>query len=98
WGIGKQRPGASETPWARAVLALVLVQLSLGLINLILLAPTAIQLAHLLVADLLWIATLLFGATALGLAPRESYILPIMASANPEVGSSVAPSMRRWKS
>jgi len=98
WAIGKQRPGADETSWARAVIGLVLLQLSLGLSNLLLLAPTAMQLAHLLVADLLWIATLVFGATALGVAPREGYMLPIMASANAEVPSSVAPSMRRWKS
>jgi len=98
WAAGKQRPGAAETIWARTVIGLVLVQLSLGLLNLLLLAPVAIQLAHLLLADLLWIATLLFGVTALGLAPRESYMLPIMASANSEVRSSVAPSMRRWKS
>jgi heme A synthase len=45
--------------------ALVLAQLGVGLTNLLLLAPVGLQLAHLLMADLLWIALVLFGATAL---------------------------------
>jgi hypothetical protein len=37
-----------------------------GLINLALLAPIALQLLHLLLADLAWIALVLLGAHALG--------------------------------
>lgn len=44
---------------ANAVTALVFVQLLVGLINLGLLAPVALQLLHLLLADLLWIAAVL---------------------------------------
>ena len=51
----ESRPGLA---WRRAAGALVLVQLVLGLANVALLAPTALQLAHLLVADLVWIATI----------------------------------------
>jgi heme A synthase len=47
------------------VTSLVLLQLAIGLTNLFLLAPTAMQLAHLLVADLLWIATVVFAADAM---------------------------------
>jgi heme A synthase len=65
WRVGRERPDALETRWARLVPALVLAQLGVGLTNLLLLAPVGLQLAHLLMADLLWIALVLFGATAL---------------------------------
>jgi heme A synthase len=47
---------------ARAAGVLVLLQLALGLVNLVLLAPTALQLLHLLLADLVWIAAVLLTA------------------------------------
>lgn len=65
WLVGRERPAALETRWARLVPGLVLAQVGVGLTNLLLLAPVALQLAHLLMADLLWIALVLFGATAL---------------------------------
>ena len=50
---------------ARAVAALAAIQLLAGAVNLILLAPVWMQLVHLLIADLLWIAFVLLGAAAL---------------------------------
>ena len=50
---------------ASAVAGLVVLQLASGLINVWLLAPIWIQLVHLLLADLLWIALVLFAAAAL---------------------------------
>jgi heme A synthase len=44
-------------PLASRVARLVVVQIAAGLVNLWLLAPTAMQLVHLLIADLLFIAT-----------------------------------------
>ena len=64
WAVGRARPAALESRWARAVTLLVLLQLVVGLTNLFLLAPTAVQLVHLLVADLLWIASVVFAADA----------------------------------
>jgi heme A synthase len=49
-----------------AVMGLAFGQLLLGALNLALLAPVAMQLIHLVAADLLWIATVLFAAAALG--------------------------------
>ncbi len=50
--------------WAWILVALVLVQFAAGLLNAALLAPIWLQLVHLLLADLLWIAlVLLAGAT-----------------------------------
>jgi heme A synthase len=48
-----------------------LAQLGLGAINVYLLAPVSVQLAHLLLSDLIWIAWVLLGAAALG-APRQA--------------------------
>lgn len=65
WAVGKRHPQVIEGPWPRSVTGLVLLQLGVGLANLFLLAPTAMQLVHLLVADLLWIATVVFAADAM---------------------------------
>ncbi|MBL4635920.1 MAG: COX15/CtaA family protein, partial [Kofleriaceae bacterium] len=48
--------------YAGAVIALVVLQLLIGVINVALLTPITVQVLHLLVADLLWIAVLLMGA------------------------------------
>lgn len=69
WWVLRLRPSSGEGPWGRAVTTLVVVQLGVGLTNLLLLAPTALQLAHLLVADLLWISAVVFTASALAAAP-----------------------------
>jgi heme A synthase len=50
---------------ARAVVWLAMLQLAVGFINLISLAPVWLQLVHLLVADAMWIAFVLLGASAL---------------------------------
>jgi len=48
-----------------AVLVLTGGQLACGVINLLLLAPVGMQLVHLLLADLLWIALVLLAAERL---------------------------------
>jgi cytochrome c oxidase assembly protein subunit 15 len=53
----------------RMVLLLASVQLLGGLLNVLLLAPVWMQIVHLLVADLLWIAFVLLGARVLQNAP-----------------------------
>lgn len=71
WLVSRVRPASLQTPWSRAVSSLVLIQLGVGLTNLLMLAPTALQLLHLLVADLLWIALVVFTATALAAPPSD---------------------------
>jgi len=59
------RPGGapeSERP-ARAVIGLVFAQSLVGVLNVTLLAPILLQIAHLLLADALWIALVLLAAT-----------------------------------
>ncbi len=48
------------------VLSLYLGQLAVGLVNVRLLAPVALQLVHLLLTDLIWIGLILLAASALG--------------------------------
>ncbi|HEX7314970.1 MAG TPA: COX15/CtaA family protein [Pyrinomonadaceae bacterium] len=55
--------------WSRAVVALVAAQFAAGLLNAALLAPVWLQIVHLLLADLLWLALVLLSAASL--APRE---------------------------
>jgi heme A synthase len=50
---------------ARIVAAVAGIQLGIGALNIILLAPVWLQLVHLFVADALWIAFVLLGATVL---------------------------------
>lgn len=51
---------------ARLLVTLVAVQMGLGFLNVMLLAPVWLQLVHLLVADAIWIGFVLLGADALG--------------------------------
>ena len=51
--------------WAASVLSLVAAQLGAGLLNAALLAPVWLQIVHLLLADLLWLALVLLNASSL---------------------------------
>jgi heme A synthase len=71
----RARPGAWANRFANSVIALVVAQLGVGLLNAALLAPAWLQLTHLLLADLLWLALVLLSAAALargGEAAEES--------------------------
>ncbi len=60
------RPGAEVRFWAAVTTSLVAVQWIAGFVNVYLLAPIWLQLVHLLLADLVWIALVLLTATVLG--------------------------------
>jgi heme A synthase len=60
--VVSDRPAGVRGP-ATLAAALVLTQLGTGLINLALLAPIPLQILHLLIADLLWIALVRLAAT-----------------------------------
>ena len=60
-------PRGQGTPYARWLLVMVVAQLTAGVLNLVLLAPAWLQIVHLLLADLLWIALVLLCAARLGL-------------------------------
>jgi heme A synthase len=57
--------GRAAARFSRALAACVVAQLLLGVVNFALQAPVALQILHLLVADLVWVAFVLLGAEAL---------------------------------
>ena len=82
------RMGRTPRKLGSAVSLLALVQLAVGAANLGLLAPVALQLLHLLLADLLWIGVVLFGAAALA-DPRPSLVASAAARELAERGRPV---------
>ena len=82
------RQSAWTKRWAFALVCLVVVQLSIGLINLVLLAPIPLQLIHLLLADLMWLALVLMSASALGQPKEVLEKLPPQPNFNPQFSSS----------
>jgi heme A synthase len=57
--------------WSKALIALTLIQLGAGAVNLLLHAPTWLQLVHLLLSDFVWIALVLLCCSALQKPARE---------------------------
>jgi len=57
-----RRPGALVTPLGATLLGLIATQWALGALDVVLLAPFWLQLVHLLLADLLWVAAVLLSA------------------------------------
>lgn len=65
WLVGRSVADGRARRYAVALTALFFAQGGVGLLNLALLAPVAMQLAHLLMADLVWIAFVMLGAQVL---------------------------------
>jgi len=70
--LKRRRPSPEVGRWATAVQLIYVAQIMVGVINLVLLAPVAMQLFHLLMADLSWISIIFLGAASLGGAPAEA--------------------------
>ena len=71
------RPGRWVRGWMLLVTTLVVLQLGAGLLNVALLAPIWLQLVHLLLADLLWLALVLLTASALTHPATEKSVEPL---------------------
>lgn len=72
--VARARPALEVRRWAVAVAVLYLVQLLAGLVNVVLKAPAWMQLTHLLLADLVFIAFVGLAAAALARdAPTGSF-------------------------
>jgi heme A synthase len=75
-GLLARRRRSAATSWcARAARTLVLAQVIGGFVNLALLAPTWMQLVHLVLADLPWVSLILLGAAALAADARQAPLL-----------------------
>jgi heme a synthase len=71
--------GPRRSAWT--VVGLALVQVAAGLLNVALLAPVWMQILHLFLADVLWIALVLLAAQAFGLAtPPVVHRPPLLSS------------------
>ena len=68
-------PGTRAASLSRWVALAFVAQFLVGLLNLSLLAPTALQITHLLVADALWIALVLMGWETLYSDKRSSIVM-----------------------
>lgn len=69
------RPDAQTKRFARSIVVLFFVQLGVGALNVVLLAPIWMQLVHLLLADFVWIALVLLSASAFAERPAEETLL-----------------------
>jgi len=67
-----RRPDNEVKRWSSALIAFVLVQLGAGAFNMLLHAPIWLQLVHLLLSDLVWVALVLLVCAALQQPARES--------------------------
>jgi cell division protein FtsW (lipid II flippase) len=67
WVVASLRRSPSRTlqRLAATVLTLILLQVTLGALNVVLLAPAWLQIVHLFVADVLWVAIVLLAAESL---------------------------------
>lgn len=70
------RPTAAVKKWSQIVAGFFILELAVGLVNLALKAPIAMQLIHLLIADLLWIALIVLGVHAMGESVPHKEIVP----------------------
>ena len=68
----RSRGDAWVRRFAASVFFLVLVQFGVGLLNAALLVPVWLQIVHLLLADLLWLALVLLSASSLRRAETPS--------------------------
>jgi heme A synthase len=82
-----RRPDNDVKRWSSALTALVLVQLGAGAVNMLLHAPIWLQLVHLLLSDLVWIALVLLGCATLQQPAHE-----------PSAGFSLNQDAQRWDS
>ena len=81
WVAATQRPSQQTTRLSRALVALFVVQLLVGALNVALKAPVAMQLLHLLLADGLWILWVVLSASALAVEVQSAQLRPATATA-----------------
>lgn len=95
-GYASQRVGSPAVDRAaRRLMALVVAQWLAGMVNLMLLAPVWLQLVHLLLADLVWVALVLLAANALADSGERASVEPTSPrTRRPRAEGASAPSAR----
>jgi heme A synthase len=74
--IRLMHPARTVKVLSRVLAVLVVAQVGAGLLDVATLAPVALQLVHLALADAVWIALVLTGAAALAEAPEGHEVIP----------------------
>ena len=72
WLLTRRRSSPLTTLLAKITAGVIIVQIIAGLTNLALRAPVAMQLVHLLLADLVWISIVVLCAASLSVKSRQS--------------------------
>jgi heme A synthase len=78
--VARRRPTQGTKVASALLILLFLAQLGVGTINIALLVPVSLQLIHLLMADLVWIALVLLAASALAQEAPEPLRAPALAT------------------
>jgi cytochrome c oxidase assembly protein subunit 15 len=78
------RPGRTTERLSYAASMLLAIQLAVGALNVALLAPTGMQIIHLLMADAVWITLVLLAASALGVEDAPAAAVPADAQRRSE--------------
>ena len=89
--LATRRAGTRVTQAGMAVLGFFLVQMVIGAVNVMLLAPVWLQVVHLLVTNLIWIGLVLFAVEALAAAPGVDLSLDTDAPADASPGDASLP-------
>jgi heme A synthase len=76
--VYRLRPSNHTLLFSRLVKVTFIIQLFAGVLNVYLMVPVWMQLIHLLLADIIWIAWVLLGAAALAVPAREQTLVPVM--------------------
>lgn len=76
--VYRMRPSNHTLFFSRLVKVTFIIQLFAGVLNVYLMVPIWMQLIHLLLADIIWIAWVLLGATALAEPAREQRLVPVV--------------------
>ncbi|MGI9174716.1 MAG: COX15/CtaA family protein [Rhodothermales bacterium] len=91
--VARYRPSLLVRRFGLAVQALYLGQIVLGVANIFLKAPVWMQLVHLLMADAIWIALVLFSCTALAARRRSVPSLEDAAPSLEDAATEMQPSL-----
>lgn len=73
WVVMARRPGPDTQRWGRLLIGVFVMELLVGALNVALKAPVWMQIVHLLLADLLWLALVLLTAAALATG-RQAHV------------------------
>jgi heme A synthase len=76
--VYRLRPSSHTLLFSRLVKVAFIIQLFAGVLNVYLMVPVWMQLIHLLLADIIWIAWVLLGAAALAVPAREQKLVPVV--------------------